>query len=72
MQTNNSMRPIYPKGNRRSADEVGEVRQGMMALLWVTGLIAVALLGSRVVSARRRKAEPRRDSVEYWYPYMQA
>jgi len=41
-------------------------------LLWVTGLAAIALVGSSVVSARRREPEPPRDSAEYWYPYMLA
>ena len=48
------------------------MKRGMVALLWVTGLAAVALLGSRMVSLRWRKTEPQNDSAEYWYPYMQA
>lgn len=48
------------------------MRRGMVTLLWVTGLAAVALVGSRLVSARWRKAEPQNDTAEYWYPYLQA
>jgi hypothetical protein len=44
----------------------------MVTLLWVTGLATVALVGSRLVSVRWRKAEPLPDSAEYWYPYLQA
>ena len=66
------MRPIDPRGNRRTADEGNEMRRGIVAVLWVTGLAAVAVMGTRLVSARWRKTEPRRDSAEYWYPYMQA
>ena len=66
------MRPINPEGSRRSAGEAGGMKLDIERLLLVTGLAALALLGSRVVSARWRKAEPERDSAEYWYPYMQA
>ena len=58
-----------PSEDRRNTDEESEMRR-ITTLLWVTGLAAVALLGSRLISARKRKAEP--QSEEYWYPYMQA
>jgi len=64
--------PIDPIGKRRTADEVSQMRKEIVTLLCVTGLAAAALLGSRLVSVRWRKAEPQPDSAEYWYPYLQA
>ena len=52
--------------------EVEDMKRGLVMFLCVTGLAAIALFGSGVVSSRRREPELRSDSAEYWYPHMLA
>jgi hypothetical protein len=48
------------------------MKRGIVMLLCVTGLAAIALIGSTVVSSRKRETPLPGESEEYWYPYMLA
>jgi len=48
------------------------MKRGIVLVLCVTGLAAIALLGSRAIASRRREGDARMEAAEDWYEYMQA
>lgn len=48
------------------------MKRGIVVFLCVTGLAAIALIGSTVVSPRKKGTPLPGESEEYWYPYMLA